>query len=79
MTCDSLALQSEPFARQPGRALQRGLDTLQGGAGLLRLIFTLWLRSFRAGGVAALAKAVVWTLIWPLWVLYLIAFVGVRL
>ena len=53
--------------------------TLQGGAGLLWLIFTLWLRSFRAGGVAALAKAVVWTLIWPLWGPYLIAFVGVRL
>jgi hypothetical protein len=57
----------------------RGLDTLQGGAGLHWLIFTLWLRSFRAGGVAALAKAVVRTLIWPLWGLYLIAVVGVRL
>jgi hypothetical protein len=79
MTCHSLALQSEPLGRQPSGALRRGLDTLQSGAGLLWLIFTLWLRSFRAGGVSALAKAVVWTLIWPLWVLYLIAFVGVRL
>jgi hypothetical protein len=79
MTAHSLAVRGEPLGGQPGSALQRGLDTLQGGAGLLGLIFTLWLRSFRAGGVAALAKAVVWTLIWPLWVLYLIAFVGVRL
>jgi hypothetical protein len=58
----------------PGRT-----PTLQGGAGLLWLIFTLWLCSFRAGGIAALAKSVVWTLIWPLWGPYLIAFVGVRL
>jgi hypothetical protein len=79
MTAHSLAVRGEPFGGRPAGVVQRGLDTLQGGAGLLWLIFTLWLRSFRAGGVAALAKAVVWTLIWPLWVLYLIVFVGVRL
>lgn len=79
MTCQSFAVRGEPFGRHGARFLQRSLDTLQGGAGLLALSLKLWLRSFRAGGVSALAKAIIWTLIWPLWLLYLIAFVGVRL
>ncbi len=78
MTARSLTAPGEPYVGL-ARLARRFCDTLISGAGLLAVILTLWLRLFRAGGVSALAKAVVWTLFWPLWLVYLIAFVGVRL
>lgn len=79
MTTHALAVHREPFGGRPASLAKRSFDTLYSGAALLAIILRLWLRALRAGGLTALAKAVVWTLIWPLWLLYLIAFVGVRL